>query len=386
MKTFLACAAIVTLALLAGLRQQRHLSALERKITALPPRATVTAAADRGQDSVNALPGKSRTRPVPIRAAEVYQTIIAELDTRGRGVNGGSACIQENRVAFSAMMKLDLAGQKELISLLANSTDPKFREALFKCEQINVCLCAMADRHPGTALEYLEHADEKIGPFYNDRMSPEPMVQYVLFRLCDHDAVAGMDALVRTAERHKESWGSSETAQMISKVNEQDAELALGTIGRLPEDKRPDSWRILVQQAETNEECGRIFNHVRGAPLPDQAKMTGILQPLFANVRGRMESWQDFASWLDGMNLSAEEKKMAAAALPGDMDDEKHVAKWLLDSIPASRERNYLLWRTTTGLWRAADPSAVELMLRQQGIDPEEMSELNREGYLRPSY
>lgn len=77
---------------------------------------------------------------------------------------------------------------------------------------------------------------------------------------------------------------------------------------------------------------------------------------------------------------------MAPTALPGGMGDEKHVAKWLLDSIPASQERNYLLWRTTTSLWRAADPSAVELMLRRQGIDPEEMSKLNREGHLRPSY
>jgi hypothetical protein len=58
-------------------------------------------------------------------------------------------------------------GQKELISLLAPFADPWFTDDLYKCDLINICLCAMADGHPEAALEILNHAADWNSRFFN---------------------------------------------------------------------------------------------------------------------------------------------------------------------------------------------------------------------------
>ncbi|MGJ8634833.1 MAG: hypothetical protein ACSHX7_13025, partial [Luteolibacter sp.] len=90
------------------------------------------------------------------------------------------------------------------------------------------------------------------------------------------------------------------------------------------------------------------------------------------------------AVWLDGMDLSEAERIAFAPALYSveNAGEGEEVAKWLLKSVPASRERNYLVWRATLPL-RMTEPEEAEALFEKEGIDPEAMEELARQGYLR---
>jgi hypothetical protein len=388
MKTLFICLVIVMATLLLGMRQQTRFAKLERKLAA---RSSPAASREPGRspgDADAVRTGKSRVRPVPPTAAEVYQTVVGWLNTHGRGVNAGPSTVLDNRETFGAIMKLDLTGQRELITLLAASSDPKFTDDLYKCELINVCLSAMADSHPEAALEILDHADERIGRFYNNRMQPEGMVAYVLRRLCDHDPIVGLNSLVERVNRIQSSWRESTIAEMISSVAERDPDLALATITRFQEDLQPESWRMLAEQARTDEECGRFFKQLRENPLSNPGQLSGVLGPLFENVRKNRTSWTDFKGWLDEMNLSDEENLMIASTVVSPSEErgeEKEVAMWLLESLPESKQRNYLVWLTTIGFGDPSDPAFVSNLLQQQGINPEEMMKLNQQGYLRAS-
>lgn len=385
MRAAIICLGIVVAALLVGMRQHKKISELEQKTAAMTT-AGKLGELSQPRDRFGIVPqGKTHVRPVTPGAPEVFRTVLGLLDTKThKAVSGGSNSAIDHPEILAAIMKLDLAGQNELIALVAKSGDPKFSDDLYKCMLINLCLCAMADRHPEVALEFLNHADERIGRFFNHRMGPEPMIHYVMRRLCDLDPVAGMNALAASVSKDAGLWSGEEVAEMISTSMEREPDLALETIGKLPESQQLDSWRIVAEQAGTQEDCERVFRHLFEKPLSDRAKMTGILGPLFANVRKRVESWDEFAAWLGDMNLSDEMKKSVAPALQraGALGEEKKIAKWLLDSLPPSKERDYLVWRTTTGFWEASAPAEAAMLLREQGIDPEEMLELNRKNYL----
>lgn len=59
------------------------------------------------------------------------------------------------------------------------------------------------------------------------------------------------------------------------------------------------------------------------------------------------------------------------------------LAAKLLDSLPTSKERNYLVWRAMTVFSSPQDTANRSDFLKQQGIDHEEMLKLDRDGYLR---
>lgn len=387
MKTLFLCLGIVMGALLVGMRQQTRVADLERKLVDNSSQAPAREPDKNPGDAEIAHTGKSRVRPVPPTAAEVYRTVVGLLETHGRGVSNSPSSVMDNREAFAAIMKLDLVGQKDLIALIRDSSDPKFSDVGYKHELFNVCLCAMADRHPDAALEILEHADDEIGRFYYKRMGPESMFAYLLGRLCDQDPFSGVTALVRVMNNDKDSWNGSTIAEMVSSVADRDPDLALETITKLPESLQQESWRMISDQAGTDEECRRVFEHLRENPMSDSGEMNGVQRALFTNVRKRAETWKGFEDWLDGMHLSHEEKWGLAPVLESaaGWGEEHHVARWLLETLPESQERDYLVWRTTTGFWQASDPVAVSDLLQQQGINPEEMMKLNQEGYLRPS-
>ena len=387
MKTSLSCLGLLIIALLVGKRQQAQIMAVEQQLAAVSlPKPMKAARRDRDDPETN-YRTKYQKRSTPLRAPEVFETVVKFLKP-GRSVTGGSAAVMENREAFRAIIQLDLAGQEELIRLIAQSDDPKFRgDSLYKCEQINLCLSAMADRHPGTALAYLKNCDEKIGSFYSERMEPGSMVHYAILRLCDHDPQAGLEALVEQANQKSDSWSASTTAQLLATVAKHEPELVIETMHKLPVEQRPESLRIVLSQVETNDEATRIFNTLRNQLSSDSASTKATLTSLCENIANREKSWDPMFGWLGNLNLSDKEKLSAAYAVNNGMSKSslhgQELAAKLLDYLPPSKERNYLVWRAMTVFASPQDTAVRSDFLKQQGINHEEMLKLDRDEYLR---
>jgi hypothetical protein len=297
----------------------------------------------------------------------------------------------ENREAFQAMLKLDLVGQKELIRLIATSNDPRLgsgRDTLQKCEQINVCLCAMADKHPRVALEYLRNCDEMIGKFYRSWMEPGPMISYAIRRLCEQDPATGLNELVTQAGK-SDSESAFNALEILTSVAESEPDLAIETIPQLPVGSRIDPLRRILEQTDSDEECTRRFQSLRNGLRDDPASLETAFSTLFRNVSKRSNSWQKTADWIESLNLSNEEKLRVAKGLrglgKGGVDGHPEPTQWLAEYMPPSKERSFILWQNVRhGIWRHMDPQAAEAFLRKNSIDEEEMKRLEREGFLRP--
>jgi hypothetical protein len=298
----------------------------------------------------------------------------------------------ENREAFQAMLKLDLAGQKELIRLIATSNDPRLvngRDTLQKCEQINVCLCAMADKHPEAALEYLRNCDEMIGKFYRNRMGSEFMIEYAIRRISENDPVEGLDQLVLEANKPKESGMEHSMTETLISIAEREPDLVLQAIGRLPEAMQTDPLRRILEETDSDEECSRRFQNLRSSLRDDPAALETAFSTLLGNVSKRNQSWRKTAAWIESLSLSNEEKLRAARGLrglgEGGVDGHPEPTQWLAEYLPPSKERSFILWlNVRQGIWGAMDPQAAEAFLRKNSIDEEEMKRLESERFLRP--
>lgn len=395
MKTILTCLFLCIAALWFGKRQQGRIEALERRLIPLerPHRMGDRADRDAGADGYRT---KSRERAGVPTAAEVYETVLSLLEGP-RSVSGGPEVVMANRKAFQAILRLDLAGQEELIRLIAHSNDPKLNRdrALYKCEQINVCLCAMADRHPEAVLAYLRDCDGRIGKFYQNWIDPNGMIRYAIRRMCEWNPAAGLDALVEMAADPKRPDGSRQggydATEILTAVAEHDPDLALTTIPRLPEACRIEPLRRLLQKADSDEECARRFQLLRHGLRDDSAAMTTAVGTLLNDVIKRNMSWRKTTAWMEGLQLTDQEKLHTAAVfrwgLGGDAGEDLSfgAVKWLAGYLPPSKERDFILWTNASqGLWMAMDPAGVKAFLEQQSIDGEEMERLEREGFMKP--
>jgi hypothetical protein len=387
MRTSLTCLGLLIVALLVGKHQKTQIAVMERRLTAVNSiELMMTARGGRDEPETN-YRKKYQKRSVPPSAREVYQTVVSFLKT-GRGVTSGPGAIMENREAFRAIMQLDLAGQQELIRLIARSDDPKFRgDPLYKCEQINVCLGAMADRHPEMALDFLRHHDEKIGRFYSERLEQAAMMNYAILRLCGRNPQAGLDALVEQANPSSESWSADTTAQLLATVAKQEPERVLDTLGKLPADHRQASLRLVFSQVETDEVSTRMLQALRNQFSSDQASLKTALTGICQNMADRGKSWDHMLGWLENLHLTDREKLGAAYVVNNWMSNSsmqgQELAAQVLGFLPASKERNYLVWRAVTAFGDQDDLVARADFLKQQNINHEEMLKLDRDGYLR---
>jgi hypothetical protein len=389
MKTSLVCLILCIAALIFGKRQQSRIAELEQRIAATEiPFRSVRPSPDNAAADYRS---KYRQREASLSAPEVFETVLSLVD-RKRSVSSGPRVVMENREAFQAMLKLDLAGQKELIRLIATSNDPRLgsgRHTLHKCEQINVCLCAMADKHPEVALEYLRNCDEKIGEFYRESMGPESMIEYAIRRISENDPVAGLDQLVLEVNKPKESGMEHSMTVTLISIAEREPDLVLQTIGRLPEAMQTDPLRRILEKTDSDEECSRRFQNLRSSLKDDPGAMETAFATLLRNVSKRNHSWRKSAAWFEGLNLSNEEKLLASKGLRGlgerGVDGHPEPTQWLADYLPPSKERSFILWQNVRhGIWRHMDPQAAEAFLRKNSIDEEEMKRLESEGFLRP--
>lgn len=386
MKTLFVCLGIMLGAVLLGSYQHGRIVELEGIGMEDKAERNQRFTAGRDGKSERIPHGKSRLRPVPPAAPDVLETVIDLLVPRG-AVSDGAFNVIDNREMFAAVMQLDLAGKKELIPLVADSKDPKFSENLYRCMVVDLCLSAMADRHPEEVLKFLNKPDELIGSFYGKQRFGMGMKHYAIQRLCEVDPAAGMETVVRMANRSPDEWGGHYVVSKLLAVLEIDPDLALHTIVKLPENLRQESWKTLVERTASGEESASVLRFLLKNPLADRRETVELLDQFLLGKRRYSDSWDEVAVWLDGMDLSEAERIAFAPALYSveNAGEGEEVAKWLLKSVPASQERNYLVWRATLPL-RMTEPEEAEALFEKEGIDPEAMEELAREGYLRETF
>lgn len=391
MKTILVCIILCIAALLFGKRQQSRIADLEQRSATVDPPVRMESRRPVETETTD-YRSKYRHRDATMTAPEVFETILSLVQSRG--VTNGPGVVMHNREAFQAMLKLDLAGQKELIRLIATSDDPRLgdsRNTLSKVEQINVCLCAMADRNPETALEYLRNSDALIGKFFRNWGGPDAMIHYAIRRLCERDLAAGLNELVAEARKDGEPIGAYQTAKILAGVAEHQPEMALETIPQLPDELRLEALKSVLTKADTDDERTRYFQIIRNGLRGDRKSLEVAFRTLlhsYRNVRNQAEprSWKDRAKWLEGLNLTDDEKMAYAPCEYGDdVAESPDVARWVADFMPPSKERDFLIWMKTQGFWMAADAQAAKAFLRKHAIDEEEMQRLAGEGFFRPN-
>lgn len=384
MKTILICLALALLALTFGLLRQPRLAELKKQVA--------EHVAKQGPDrTVNAIVDTETTRSFRSKKTTNGTSPAASLTSyithkhSNSGVSGGAGSVMENREAFAEIMKLDLEGKHEFIRLVIRSEDTAFADNLHRAEAINLCLCAMANHNPEEALAYLLNSDEKIGSFYADRMPIDSMVLYITVRLADLNPSAASEELLKIASREKPILNVDWYSQIIDSIADRQPELAFETISRLPKDQQIPSWKAVIQKADTPEQLNNLFDAIRRTPLDDKAALTGLLHQIFRQKRDDDKSWTFFSTWLSERNLTEKEKQFVAPALVSvlDVHEPPKVAEWLINGLPQSQERDFLIWRMTQGYWEATDPVAASKLLEEHSINSEEMHKLDREGFMR---
>ncbi|MFC7336876.1 hypothetical protein ACFQY0_06785 [Haloferula chungangensis] len=380
MRTILTCLAIGLIALIIGLARQSRVADLERLVAANEA-ALAAKHAKSSPESRSLIRPERRKSAERKSASEVLHYFINREDIPTQITSGAYAAI-DNKPGFEEVLKLDLAGQHEFIKLVAESDSKAFGGDLYRCEAINLCLCAMADRNPELALDYLVESDSKIGKFYGEWMAPSAMASYSLLRISQENPQLAAARLAQIADN---DWqvleGGGNISEIINTIADSDLALAAETIGKLPEAHQTESWRTLIQNAKTKDHSTQTLNAFRANPPSDPAIANGLIGPLFFKLKGPETPWNEFQESLAELNLDETEISRYAPAISQtrQLGEEPEVANWLLNHLPPSQDREFLLWQTTQGFWEAKDPAGVAKFLQEQKIDPEEMTQLRNQ-------
>lgn len=376
MKTSFTCLGILILALIFGRQQSARIADMEQRISSAK---SVQNSKRFLRDPMSPEPAyrtKYQRRSTHAKAGDVFQTILILRAARTSVCAGPMApTALENKEALQAIMQLDLAGLEELIQLVSKSKDPVFqREELVRCEQIVLCLTAIADTAPERAIELICHSKEQIGAFFPDRMWADPLLKYVLTRFSDRDPQGALNAMIRiVAETPRMmSMDSYSMKELLGVIARNDPGLVLDTIQNLPEPTRPGLVGSLAGQLETDDERSALFLASRNRSQSQPGAMEPVLTSLCERFGHSAVPSHETIALINRLGMTDEEKPLLLKVLRGtnvpDSGKQK-FAEWLAAFLPDSSEKKLLLWRASWG-WTGSDSAKF---LKEQGIDPEEM-------------
>ncbi len=379
MKTSLSCLGILIVALIFGRQQSARIADMKQRISSAQ---SVRNSKGFLRDPMSSGPTyrtKYERRSTHARAGDVFQSLV-KLRAARTSVSAGpmAPTAIENKEALQAIMQLDLAGLEELIQLLAKSKDPVFqKEELVRCEQIVLCLTAIADTDPHRAIELICHSKEQIGAFFPDRMWADPLLKYVLTRLSDHDPQGMLNALIRITAETPEmmSVESYSMRELLGVIARNDPGLVLDTIQKLPEPTRPGIVESLEGQLETDDERMALFQAARERYGNQPAAMKGILTSLCRRFQFTRESPSESRKWVESLGMTDAEKLLAFDGLRGlsvPPENGEEFTKWFAKFMPESYERRELVWKTSWG-WAQEDGASARKFLKELGIDGEEL-------------
>jgi len=388
MKTSLTCLAILIAALMLGRQQNVRMAILEQRISSARAASPSNASSRIQTDAEVAYRTKYERKFAHARAEDVFQSLLKFRAARTSVFAGAmDATAIENKVALQAVMQLDLSGLGELIQRIAHSKDPAFgTDGLVRCEQIVLCLTAVAESDPARALDYVCHSKEQIGAFFEDHMSAEPLVKYLLIRMSDRDPQGALDALLRITSETPAmmSYESDRFREIFGVIARQDPGPALDTIQKLPEERRLAVLEAVGDRLESDRERTALFLALRDRCASQPAVMEEVLCSLCAGFNRNGRSMDELRQWLEGLGMSDAEKLLAFRGLStisfnGQPSEIEASAKWYASFLPDSNERNILVWACASA-WMQTDRAAATAFLTEKGIDPDVRPQFERRG------
>ena len=388
MKTSFTCLAILIAALTLGRHQNERIATLEQRISSVRAARRSNASSRIQMDAEVAYRTMYECKSAHAKAEDVFQSLLGFRAAR-KSVFAGAmdATAMENRDALQAVMQLNLSGLDELIQLIAHSKDPAFgRDELVRCEQIVLCLTAVAEADPARALDYVCHSKEQIGAFFEDRMSAEPLVKYLLIRLSDRDPQGALNALLRITSETPAmmSYESGSFRDLLGVIALQYPGPVLDAIQKLPGEKRTAVLEALGDHLESDHERTALFLALRDRCASQPAVMEEVLSSLCARFNQNGRSMGELRQWVESLGMTDAEKLLAFRGLstisfnglPSEMEAS---AKWYASFLPESNARKVLAWAAATA-WMQSDRAAATAFLREQGIDPDVRPQFERRG------
>lgn len=383
MKTSLTCLGILVAALVLGNLQGSRLEKLEQEIAA-PEASYRSKAHDReSNDHVPAYRSKYERTSKQAVAKDVYQSMLGYLAGRKSTSTGDMASMTDrNKDALKAILQLDPAGLKDLITMISQSKDPALKmNGAVKYEQITLCIIALADQDPGYALDYVMNAEKEIGPKVLSHFGTDSWLGYILTRLGDRDPQRALDGLVRLAEDSSKPWSDNHVQTILANIARQDPGLVLDTIDRLPQTKSQYFLESLAYQMESNDERSALFLAFRDHYHSRPELMKAGLAPLFRRFEDARESPAESRQWADSLEMTDAEKLLVFESLDNisiTQQDGEDYARWFAKFMPKSNERKRLVWKACN-YWGRTDAEKTLAFLAEQNIDPQEMIRLGRD-------
>lgn len=382
MKTPLTCLGILVAALVLGNLQGSRLEKLKQQMPSSEASYRSKAHDRESSDHVPAYRSKYQRTSMHAVAKDVFHSLLKYRAKRTSTNTGDMASMTDrNKDALKAILQLDLSGLKELITLISQSKDPVLKmNSVVKYEQITLCIIALADLDPGYALDYVMNAEKEIDPKVFRDEGTKYWLQYILTRLGDRDPQRALNALVELAGDTAKPWGDDSVLTILAKIAQQDPGLVLDTIERLPESKSQYFLESLAFQMESNDERAALFlafrDHLHSRP---ELMKVGSAS-LFRRFEDARESPAESRKWAESLEMSNSEKLLMFDSFDNiniSERDGEDYARWFAKFMPESNERKRLVWKACN-YWGRTDAEKTLAFLAEQGIDPHEMSRLER--------
>ncbi len=368
MRTAFVCIALIAAAFLLGRQQASRIDSLESRIGHPETSRPTKVSTSRGREDETGYRSKRYRRDAVVTAHEVFERILPLVLSR-KSASMGAEVALDNREAMQEILKLDSNGIRELLALIYQSEElGKPRSIGFIAPML--CLIAMADIDSSAAFTHLmENKDWK-------RLCPdvEGMVYYVLSRMALDDPGKALNSL-RIAEESGKMRNDGLGSSLLCQVARRDPWLALENIANQPETRRNQIAQSIGSVMESDEERTAMFRALR-----DRRKGSSeFADQVFASLCATHDDRPDSRKWLESLGMTDEEKIEFHAAISQAMSGQSRIpledARWIAGFMPASPERDSMIWDRVKFTTPADDLESVMEFLHEQGIDPEVMNQ-----------
>jgi hypothetical protein len=376
MKTKLCCLAIIAAALLLGQWQASQIKTLESRIGRTQTSRVTTVSTSRERENETDYRSKHHHRKAGATASQVFERLLPLVQPRPGGNAMGLDAALQHREAMKEIFRLDLDGVRELMSLVSQSKELAKIRPMPHIASI-LCMIAMADADPQAAFAHLME-DKK----WNQMFSPDDhgdgsMVAYVLARMALDDPGKALGSL-RVAEGAGKISGYDLLPNLLGEIARKDPWLAFDNLAQQPEERRNQIAQYIGSAMETADERTAMFRALRDRGKADQELVKKTFESLCATNDNRPDS----RKWLESLGMTHEEKiefhEGISQAVSGQSGTPLKDARWIAGFMPASPERDSMIWDSV----KTGDPADMESIIaffREQGIDPQVMIQRERE-------
>jgi len=371
MKTKLACLAIIAAALLLGHRQSSRIEALESGIGRSETSRVTKVSTSLERKNETGYRSKHHHRDAGVSAPQVYERLLPLMKSPlGGNIMGVDAALQ-HREAMKEILRLDLNGIRELTALVSQSKELKKTRPMQHIASI-LCMIAMADADPQAAFSHLMDNKPWNRLFSPDDIGDGTMVNYVLLRMALDDPGKALDSL-RVVEECRKKQSDDTERGLVWQISRTDPWLALDHILQQPEARQSQIMQSIGHAMETDDERTAMFRALRDR-RDDRPK---LMEQAFASLCEDQSNPPDAREWLEKIGMSDDEKIQFHEGITESMATRSQLsledARWVADFMPASPERDTMIWNIV----KMENPSdgleSVMAFLKEQGIDPEAM-------------